>query len=123
MTILCQYLHHRYKALPRNLSLDSLVGLAIVADKYDFVAPLSSMVALWLKAHIHRLPSETGLCDMLAVACLFDDPWGVKAVTAQLLMVTGENLVDPKNRQLGYRVPESVCSEYSKLSGLIKATC
>lgn len=110
MTMLSNF-HHRHASLPDNPSLESLVSLAVIADKYDCVALLASSVALRMKPHILQLPSETRLCDLLALTCLFNDSWGFKAVTAQLLMVTSGSHWCPEDGHLVHRIPKPVLSE------------
>lgn len=108
VTILCNYLHHRHLSLPKSPSLDLVVGVARVADKYDCTAILRPVVAAWMRPYLFKASAEPQLRDLLALACLFDDAWSFKTVTAQILLANGKNFGYLRNGKLSHAIPESV---------------
>ncbi|MCJ1388417.1 hypothetical protein MMC18_001264 [Xylographa bjoerkii] len=51
-TILCKVLHYRMDDFPRVLTPNCLVNIAIIADKYNFVAAITLPSTLWLHSAI-----------------------------------------------------------------------
>ncbi|EON64597.1 hypothetical protein W97_03830 [Coniosporium apollinis CBS 100218] len=107
VTILCNYLHHRHLSLPKSPSLDLVVEVARVADKYDCAAILRPVVAAWMRPYLFEASAEPQLRDLLALACLFDDAWSFKTVTAQILLANGKNFGYLRNGKLSHAIPES----------------
>ncbi|TVY46829.1 hypothetical protein LOCC1_G003391 [Lachnellula occidentalis] len=49
-TILMNIIHHRSRAVPRKITLKSLVAVAILTDKYEFHQDVETYGEIWLKA-------------------------------------------------------------------------
>jgi hypothetical protein len=48
-SLICAIIHHRNKGIPETLAAGHLLGIAVTADKYDFVDALKFASGNWLR--------------------------------------------------------------------------
>ena len=87
MTLLCDALHHRLRALHNAPLLDVLDHVAKLVDKYDCSAAMMGTSTAWL----HKLSVEAKRADykvferLLPVAYLFDNAPAFRDITKDLI--------------------------------------
>ena len=83
MLILMNIIHGRVRSVPRSISLEMLVQIAVIVDYYDCHEVVELFADCWIRELSHSLPEEYGrdLLLWLAVSWIFSQKALFKAMT------------------------------------------
>jgi hypothetical protein len=83
LKLVCAIIHHQNNIVPQNLAAGDVLGIAIVADKYDCVDALKFASGNWLQLG----ENEAGdLMILTAAAYLFQNARAFKEITRALIL-------------------------------------
>ena len=85
MIILCKVIHHQGHLVDATLSPESLLNLAILSDKYDFLDTVRLQFKAWL-SHNETTQETNILVHCIAAAYLFDDPVAFAKYTKDIVL-------------------------------------
>lgn len=83
LRIVCAVIHHRNEMVPRKLAPAAILGVAIVADKYDCISALAYASRTWLQL------CDTGAQDRMflaSAAYLLRDAASFREITRSLVL-------------------------------------
>jgi len=75
---ICNVVHYRHKHIPTEPSLEELMNIAIIADKYELCETLCGYSVIWLHSGIKKYTGKsynaTNCCKLLSAAYILDTP-------------------------------------------------
>lgn len=103
-TLLCRIIHMQY-ALPKQaLGPDELLSLAIVADKYGCVQPLTLTLNSIFPA-ISSIVTFGDACDLASAAYLLDHPMLFQQLTHSLIYDHANSIMEATSAACGAHIP------------------
>lgn len=73
LKLVCQILHHRHQDVPDTVTIDTLLGVAMLADKYGCSATVKHVLRHWRKLLDNNTDSKTPLVKLSLAAFLLRD--------------------------------------------------
>jgi len=83
LKLICAIIHHRNKKVPQSLAAGDVLGVAVIADKYDCVHALKFASGSWLR------PGKNKAGDLMlltAAAYLFQNAQAFNEITRALIL-------------------------------------
>ena len=86
LKIICAIIHNRTNMVPQTLAASDVLGIAVTADKYDFVDVLSLVSGNWLQPRKHQVGD---LMLLTAAAYLFRNAMAFREITRVMILNHG----------------------------------
>jgi hypothetical protein len=98
MRLVCAIIHHKNQEVPANLSAHNVLGVAITADKYDFVHAVKSASDNWLR---NRKDEASDLIALAAAAYLLRNENAFKEITKRMILTHSGRYYDLCSEEVG----------------------
>jgi hypothetical protein len=94
LNLLCAILHHQNKDISQTLSAGDVLGVAVMADKYDCLDALKFASGHWLRPGSPVTTKAGDLILLMAAAYLFQNTRVFKEITRALVLNYGGSYLD-----------------------------